>query len=562
MKRMICLAVCLLMLPAFHAPAEGTGMDLTALYKDKDVEETWEEKDVTAIAFSGDTCEVSDPGKATVESGKVTVHEKGEYLLTGKYEGQVVIEAGEGDKVRLILHGAEISSPQGPAILETSADKLIVTVDTGTVNRLTDTSAQGEGDDSIAAALYAEDDLSVNGSGELIVTGRAGNGIQSKADLILSGARLTVNAANDAVKGRNSVLVLSGSCTLTAMGDGMVSTREDKEGKGWVVIADGEIRITTGNGAGTAKSVQDMEKGGRGMRSRGGRGWDRDTQSASADTVSRKGIKAETDLTILGGSLVLNTEDDGLHANGSVTVAGGSAAISSGDDGIHADKDMTVSGGTVQILQSYEGIEGENVRISGGVTTILASDDGVNAAGGTTAGNSSRGGFDHTASSSLIEVSGGEVYVTAGGDGLDSNGGIRITGGTIGVCARSSTGEGPVDFNGTGTMEGGTLIIATTGTGRTGLSGQTVMSVPIRSASAGEAVSVYDAYGKVIACFAPQSTFDTLMLASSSLREGDQLEIRSGTQTVYSGSMQDTQSAPGAGGDDGRGGFGNRHRGH
>ena len=96
------------------------------------------------------------------------------------------MEVPEDEKVRLILNGVTIVSGEGPAVYEKQADKLIVTLAEGTVNTLTDGPMITDEDDTIGAALYAEDDLSINGTGSLIVNGTEKHGIQSKADLIIA----------------------------------------------------------------------------------------------------------------------------------------------------------------------------------------------------------------------------------------------------------------------------------------------------------------------------------------------------------------------------------------
>ena len=217
----------------------------------------------------------------------------------------------------------------------------------------------------------------------------------------------------------------------------------------YVVIAGGTLNITTGTGATSATSGVTPQ----GMNRMGGRGWT-STTTTSSDSVSQKGIKAATDLTVLGGAITINSTDDGLHAV-NVTVSGGTLSIQTGDDGIHADTSLTISGGTISILQCSEGIESSDITVSGGVTTIVATDDGVNAT------NGSGSSFNREASDgSLLLVTGGELYVTAGGDALDSNGNLQITGGVVGIYAMSSMGDGAIDYNGTGSLTGGTLIIA------------------------------------------------------------------------------------------------------
>ena len=542
---LIALAL-LLSMPALPALGEQP-VDVSALYKKKDVDDTWSADEAQAIDLN-----------AYPDGSVVRITEKGDYILSGTLRGQILIEAGEEEKVRLILNGVAITADEGPAIYEKQADKLIVTLADGTENTLTGGTAITDADDTIAAALYAEDDLSLNGSGSLVASGTIKHGIQSKADLVIANGKITVSAALDGIRGRNSVLVLDGEISVTAGGDGITSTRTDADGKGWVVLAGGSVTVKTGDGAGTARAAQNSQ-GGFGGRGR----WD-DWGSASGtadDGVSQKAVKAATDLTVLGGSYTFDCADDGLHAV-NVTVNGGTFSIRSGDDAMHADEDMTVNAGTISVSQCYEGLEGKNVTINGGDITIIASDDGVNAAGGSDGsgfGGWGRGGMaNEMDNGGMLSVTGGKIAVTAGGDGLDSNGSLLLSGGVIGVWAASTGGEGSIDFNGTGTLSGGTLIVASTGgvmRDALGLSGQSVMAFSA-SGSAGETVRLLDENANVLGEFTPDKAFDTLMVSSSQLKEGSAFTVKSGEKTLYSGTLTASMNGATVNNGFGRNGFG------
>ena len=92
-------------------------------------------------------------------------------------------------------------------------------------------------------------------------------------------------------------------------------------------------------------------------------------------------------ILISGGSLSVLSRDDAIHCSGSVKVEDGMLLLSSGDDGIHADETLSVSGGRLNVSQSYEGLEARVIEISGEELYILASDDGINAAGGNDGSN-------------------------------------------------------------------------------------------------------------------------------------------------------------------------------
>ncbi len=524
-------------------------IDITTLYKNKDTNTAWSESDATVTNLS------------TLE-GSLTITTGGNWVLSGETVYPIIIEAGEEDDVRLILNGVTISPSEVPAILEKSADKLILTLAEGTVNTLSCTASLTDGEETMSAAVYAEDDLSVNGSGTLIVSAAAGHGIQSKADLIIAGGALQVTALKDGIRGKNSVLILDGTITVLSQGDGITAIRDDKEGKGWVLIADGTVQITSGNGAGEDISLSGASAMAGGFQGMGG--WNETASATAADTTSVKGIKAATDLTILGGILTLDCEDDALHAN-NITVSGGTLTLRSGDDAMHADTDLLVSGGTINVEKCTEGLEGYNVTVSDGDITILSSDDGINAAGGSdssgTAG--SWGGMDNFNSEmnngSLLSITGGTLSITAGNDGIDSNGDISITGGITGVWTATNQMDGALDYNGSAVMSGGTLIIANATAGSSmaaSISGETLMSVTLdQTAAAGTMIELKDDGGNTLGTFAPQSDYINVIFASSVLAEGDSLTLSVGGNTVYSGTLTGNVTASGMGGGFGGGGF-------
>ena len=102
----------------------------------------------------------------------------------------------------------------------------------------------------------------------------------------------------------------------------------------------------------------------------------------NGDAVSAKGIKAAGELAINQVTLSIDSQDDAMHSDLNVVINGGELSLATGDDGIHADETVSITGGNINISDSYEGIEGNNVEISGGMIRLYATDDGLNAAGG------------------------------------------------------------------------------------------------------------------------------------------------------------------------------------
>ena len=177
----------------------------------------------------------------------------------------------------------------------------------------------------------------------------------------------------------------------------------------------------------------------------GGMGGMQEGNSNKGD-YSTKGLKADNEIVITGGSITVKSYDDALHAGsdttlengktptGNITVSGGKLTLYSDDDGIHADGKLLVTDGIIEITGCYEGLEGSTVEIAGGDVSVISSDDGVNAT---------------ATSGATITVSGGKLYVYAKGDGLDSNsstsyGGILFSGGEAIIICQSG-GNSAID---------------------------------------------------------------------------------------------------------------------
>ena len=530
-------------------------------------------EDAAFIHFDGDEVQINGEG-VQWENQILYIKTAGTYVISGELlDGQILVDAEEEDEVQIVLNGAEIHCEDQAAIYAKQCRYLILTLAEGSKNKISDgeTYVFEDGEDEPDSVIFSKDDLIINGTGELEAEGNYAHGIVSKDDLILVSGTIHVTSVKDGVKGKDSVTAENPNITIISGEDGICSNNDSDSEKGTIVLKDGtytitaeedgiqaetalEIlggtyEITTGGGSenGT-KSItfgEKMERPEDGMMEKpedgtlqkpGGEYTPADAVSAASEEtdVSRKGIKSGTQLVIEGGSFVLNTADDSIHTNGDAQILDGTFEISSGDDGVHADGKLIIEDGILNIADSYEGLEGSNVEISGGEISVLSSDDGINAAGGSD--SSEQGGFPQDSfkgdENYKILISGGNVSINASGDGIDSNGNIEISGGVVLVDGPISGGEGALDYGLEAKITGGILVGAGSSGMAQGLSSDSeVPSVMLYFNEVQEAqtrVTILDEDNNVIISFVPQKEYQSIVLSSEKLEEGNTYTLMSG----------------------------------
>ena len=275
---------------------------------------------------------------------------------------------------------------------------------------------------------------------------------------------------------------------------------------------------------------------------------DNQTTENDDSSTSIKAIKSSGDMLIKSGTFTIDSADDSVHSNASITVSGGKFAIASGDDGFHADETLTISGGAIDISESYEGLEALDIVVSGGDIKLVASDDGLNAAGGTDSsgyggmrgneqfggGRGGMGGPDGSSSSNgSIVISGGNLYINASGDGIDANGSLEISGGHTIVVGPTRGDTATLDYDKSATISGGTFI----GTGASGMaqtfsdSKQGVIAVSVGNQAAGTKIELKDSKGNTILTHEPELEFAVVILSSPDIQKNQTYTITVGTST-------------------------------
>ena len=502
------------------------------MFTDRDKRISYDESTAIFITLNGDSVACSSD-KVQIEGSTVTITDEGTYILSGTLnDGMIIVDAQDTDKPQLVFNGVSITSLDSAPLYVKEADKVFITLAENSQNMLSNGGTFTAIDENnIDGAIFSKQDLTFNGNGIMEISSPAGHGIVCKDDLVFTSGMYNITANAHGLDANDSVRIVNSSLSITAGKDGIHAENSDDASLGFVYVSSGTFTVSALDDGISSGAYMQIENGTFSIQA---------GMQSSTDNTSLKGLKATASMLINGGSFEITASDDTVHSNESIIVNGGAFEISSSDDGFHADETLKISDGTINITKSYEGLEALNIEILGGDIKVIASDDGLNAAGGNdSSGFGGMGGMHGghgggmrpgeqfgggpASSSGLITISGGTLYIQASGDGIDANGDLSITGGNISVCGPTSGDTAVLDYDGTGTISGGTFcgsgayMMAQSLTG----SGQGVLGVSVGNQSAGTTVVVKDSNGNTVISYTPALSFQIVIISSPDIIKGE-----------------------------------------
>lgn len=458
---------------AIDEAMSDAAIDITDMFTKRDLAGNYDESEAVKITLSGKTA-ACNSSNVQIEDGVVTIKAAGVYVLSGTLtDGTIVVDAGDDDKVQLVLDGVSIMAADYAAIYAKNADKVFVTLAEGAGNSLTVSGDYVQTDDNnVDAVIFAKCDLTLNGTGSLTVKDNTGHGIVSKDDLVVTGGTYTIYSQDHCLNGKDSVRIADGTFNLSCDEDGIHAGNDDQQ-DGYVYIEGGDINISVG------------------------------------------------------------------------------------DDAIHAEGLLIITGGDIDVSKSCEGVEGDKILVTGGDIDVISSDDGFNAAGGSSGsgdnhdcfGDSSGSGDNHDGfgggpgmggvdmdadNDAYILITGGTININANGDGIDSNGCIGITGGSVYVLGPSDNGNGAMDYGICAAITGGE-IVAVGGSGMAqGFGDESTQCSALVNfdewVDAGETITLTDSDGKEVLSYRVDKKFNSVVISTSDMKQGDNYTLTVGDQ--------------------------------
>ncbi|MBP3204500.1 MAG: carbohydrate-binding domain-containing protein [Lachnospiraceae bacterium] len=475
----------------------STILDTSDLFSNRDVEVGYDEAECVRITLDGSTAQ-SDSGAVKVDGNVVTITDEGTYLLSGTLNGQIIVEAEKSDKIQLVLDNANISCASSAALYVSQADKVFVTTTAGSENLLETTGEYVAIDDhNIDGAIFARDDITLNGEGSLVVRSATGNGIVGKDDLKITSGTYEITAGNHGLQGKDSIRIANGTITITAAQDGIHSGNDEDDTVGYTYIE--------------------------------------------------------------GGTITIEAEDDGIHSDTQLVIAGGMIQVTKSYEGLEG-QEIELLGGEVSVVSNDDGLNAAGGNDGSGEQNSFLGDkfagDSFGGRGGM--GGFGGGAFDVDEDAQII-ISGGVLNVNAQGDGIDSNGNLYINGGEILVNGPVNDGNGAMDFGGSGYISGGSVIaIGSSGMAENFASDSTQCAIMVTTQStqkAGTTVTLKNASGEVLLSAVSEKTFNNVVFSCEGIQVGETYTVEIGSETTEI-TMTETIYGSGSGFGGGRGGMG------
>ena len=363
----------------------------TEMFTDNDLDSSYDQASATKITLADGNIKVEGSG-ATAKDNQLVISEEGTYIVSGTLkDGQIVVDAVNTAKIKIVLNGAKISSSSSGAIYVKQADKVFFILEGDTTLATTGEFVQTD-ENTVDGVIFSKEDITFNGNGSLSIETKYGHGIVSKDDLVIAAGTYTIATSDHGLSGKDSVRIADGTIDITSGTDGLHSENEEDTSLGFTYIGGGNITIKAKDDGIHAESTFTLENG------------KVDIQE------SLEGIEGQY-VYFKGGTLNLVASDDGLNATAPSTTASG------GMGGMDAtvDAGIYISGGELKIDASGDGLDSNgNIEVTGGTTYV---------SGPTNNGN---GGMDYNGSAT---VEGGTIIVT-GSSGMAQN----FTSGSQGVA--------------------------------------------------------------------------------------------------------------------------------
>lgn len=252
-KALLCTALVLLCAALALCWLAGRRHDQGLLPREPEVPMTEEELDLQfpllALTRADRDTEGSYPQDLDLSAfgTECLITEGGTYRLSGSLKGVLRI-AAEEQTVHLLLDNISITASEGPALLAESKGKLILTLPAGTRSTISDSGHYPNGSDT-ESCIFSKGDLTINGSGTLVVNGLYKDAIHSKNIVRIPEGEIIIKCKRTGIHGSDGIYVCGGNLNISSQKNSLRTTKSGVDGRGNLVIAGGDHQLISGRHA-------------------------------------------------------------------------------------------------------------------------------------------------------------------------------------------------------------------------------------------------------------------------------------------------------------------------
>lgn len=427
--------------------------------------------------------------------------------------------------------------------------------------------AQGSNSSSVSSQSGS---VTISAAGTYLLTGtysgtvKVSVGTEDKVNLVLN--NVTITSEND-----SAIYIEQADEVRIVTQEGTTNTLTDA----------GSYQRTEG-ATGTIASNADLTLGGNG--------------TLKLTSQSTQAISSSDGLVILGGTIAIDSVDDGIRGKDYVVIADGDITTNASGDGIQSTNGddagrgyvlitggkvtesgvkkaidtvgmLLLDGGEITADTSGDSLESQFMVLAAGSATITSGDDGLNATDGS-GGDMGMGPMQQSGESSSTiwaAITGGNWTFTTQGDGIDSNGDLHMSGGTLIVYGPENDGNGAIDVQNGMTISGGRLVaVGSSGMAEAPLTSSEQASVMFSTqVAAGSQISIADESGSTLFTLTVPKTASNIVVSDPAITQGSTYQLlvaEKAVATAEAGSYTQLQmgmgGAPGVGGPAGGAGAG------
>ena len=265
-------------------------------------------KNISTVSAEQTEEQTEESTNITLQDGEdVTIDTEGVYVVSGTAANATIyVEAGDEDKVQIVLDGVSMTNEAKPCIYVKSGDKVIVSTTDKESNLSVTGTFEADGDTNLDAVIFSKSDLELSGNGTLSIAS-SDNGISGKDSLKVTGGTINIDCSGKCLEANDEIEIDAGELELVGT--------ECIEGT-YIRINDGIINITA---------------------------------SDDGINAAQESDKLSPTFEMNGGTVTITMgagDTDGVDSNGDIYINGGTISIS-GQSSFDCDGTAEHNGGTI-----------------------------------------------------------------------------------------------------------------------------------------------------------------------------------------------------------------------